>query len=70
MALSVTAQARELRRLTGIPRRRALTIILAAAERKPRRTSLRQMTLEEQPATPAEIAAAFAKCRQILAQKS
>lgn len=70
MALSITAQARELRRLTGVSIRRAVAAITTVTE-KPRRPAPkhRQMTFEEMPASETEVREAFAKLRRELGAK-
>ena len=63
-------QAVALQRLTGLPAalcRRALRI---ACRRPAPPQRLHQMDLFNQPCTPDEVAAGFAKCREILTRKS
>jgi len=75
-ALSVPAQARALRSLTGLPLAHCRRIIvLAAAElhqgmvMKRRATmALRQLSLEEQPADPAVVSDGFAQIRKMLSE--
>lgn len=74
--ISIPAQARALRSLTGLPLAHCRRIIVMARAEihrgmvmKRRETvSVRQLSLEEQPADPALIAEGFAKIRQMLAE--
>lgn len=73
--LSIHAQARALRSLTGLSLAHCRRIIVMARAEMHRATALkrrgtttaRQLTLEEQPADPAVIAQEFAKMRAMLA---
>lgn len=74
--LSINAQARALRSLTGLPLAHCVRIIIMAraemqkASVMKRRATIeaRQLTLEEQPADPAVIAEGFAEIRRKLAE--
>ena len=73
--LSIHAQARALRSLTGLSLAHCRRIIVMARAEMHRASvmkrrgtiSARQLTLEEQPADPAVIAQEFAKMRAMLA---
>jgi hypothetical protein len=74
--ISIPAQARALRSITGLALAHCTRIIIMAraemqrsAVMKRRRTvAARQLDLEEQPADPATVAAGFAKIREMLAE--
>lgn len=70
MALSITAQARALRRITGVSLRRAVAAISAVTEKPRHRAPIhRQMTFEDVPLPESEVREAFAKLRRELSAK-
>ena len=73
--LSIHAQARALRSLTGLSLAHCLRIIVMARAQmhkasaaKRRSPSPRQLTLEEMPASPEEVVSAFAEIRRNLSE--